>query len=615
MAKPKYKYELSVNKPFVNPYNFVQTNVSRIARNKLETTKEGTLHTGVLNCKLITRTPLAVPDTDFVTDSKKHKTFDFFNYGDGMPVIPGSTLRGVIRNVYEAASDSCFSTAREGAIITTRSSKEFKPGVLKWNKETKKWDLYTATRYIFVVKDNNPDENRKEYATFTQDADQYKIVSTDELKKYNYGDIVRFKASGGEYRKRGHLVGKYALDFSTDLNDRKLPLVGYLYIGEKFHGKHFESIFYTGQKAEVVASFSSKDKSMLGLEETRQIYNDEKINRMLTDEHKFYSGFMKARRKGIIPLWYREEDNGVYLSLACLGRIAYQNTMGDVLKEKKPCVKREAVCKACALFGMASNEESIGSRVRFTDATVTTASKDECYMKKSQTLKELAGPKISYLPFYVNGRGDKWSYDEASSSIRGRKFYWHTTNSNAYTTDEKTERNLTMQLVKPEVEFKFQVYFNNITDTQLAELEWALTFGENKADGSLCHKVGHGKPIGLGSAKIVIESCVERNVGEGYKLNESKPAEVIPADAFSGKAVEELLIIADMKTTEKKDVRYPYIDNPDHLPFKPNSNNTASHKWFSKNYSLGADSAEQKWQTIKEVSGKGNLYAYDIRKE
>ncbi len=594
----RYEYVIS-DKTFVNPYNFVTFNASMSKRVDINTTKKGKLHTGVLNCRLITRTPLAIPDGTGKPDERKHRTYEFFNYGDGRPVIPGSTLRGVIRSVYEAAADSCYSTADEAAAITVRSTEAFEPGLLMWDAKKNKWVLYEADRYKVGVRESIGDNGNGRSA-------KYKIVSRVELKKYGFGRKVRFSG----YTSK---IGKFAEEFSVDAGS-KLPLKGYLYVGEPFSKKKFEGIFCLkhDRDAKVIKEYAADDKNILNLDQIKDIYNDEKINYSLKkNKGEFYAGYESAKRAGVIPLWYKKDERGVYMSLACIGRMAYNNTMGDLLGDRTPCTSRSAVCKACALFGMTSNEDSVGSRIRITDA-YTDAPKNKWNMGY-HTLKELARPKTSYLPFYAKVTDGKWSYDEQGTTIRGRKFYWHNEAQDAFETTTRTERNATMQLVAKDVEFGFKVYYNDITDTQLEELKWVLALGDNKADSSLCHKVGHGKPIGLGSAKIVIDSCVERTAAEGYELNENAAVE-INKEIFSQEAVEELLIITDMNSTKGKNVCYPYIDNPNNLPFKDGANDIAAHKWFSKNYSLGSKSVKQKWVDINSVKiNTATLCAYDIK--
>lgn len=383
---------------FVNPYNFVR--VSFKDKKKKETKPEDKLHTGVLECRLITKTPLAIPDPEKKDEEKvdnsdgnepgKHNIYPFFRYRDGIPVIPGSSLRGVIRSVYETATDSCFSTAKEDSIIG----------------------------------------------------------------------------------KRG----------------------------------------------------------------------------------------------------------------------------------KGSCRLRSDLCKACALFGFASGEKA-GSKIRITDARAADYKKEQ--IEEKVTLRELASPKESYLLFYTRSKqeGKMPDYDHGAEP-RGRKYYWHS-ESEYYKVIEdngekkvlgemkngKTIRNATMDLIKPNVTFKFRIYYDGITDTQLEELLWVLTFGENKDDSRLCHKLGHGKPLGLGSVKIVVDGKAERSFPNDYSIAYEKVEGI--KNPFNEKDAQykDLMKIVNMDTVKEFAVEYPrVVPSPEYSKIlKENNRSTfgenefASHQWFRKN--------------------------------
>ena len=104
----------------------------------------GGLLTGRITCRLTVRTPLIVPNTE--TDDafnmkekagkKKdayHKSYRFFTL-NGVPMIPGSEIRGMISSVFEALSNSCFRIFDEKYRLSWRMDadvkelEQFKPG-------------------------------------------------------------------------------------------------------------------------------------------------------------------------------------------------------------------------------------------------------------------------------------------------------------------------------------------------------------------------------------------------------------------------------------------------------------------------------------------------------
>nr|7WAH_A Chain A, CRISPR-associated RAMP family protein [Desulfonema ishimotonii]7Y9X_A Chain A, CRISPR-associated RAMP family protein [Desulfonema ishimotonii] len=100
---------------FVEPHKKVEREEKPCGHQKFH---EGRL-TGKIRCKLITKTPLIVPDTsndDFFRPADKearkekdeyHKSYAFFRLHKQI-MIPGSELRGMVSSVYETVTNSCF---------------------------------------------------------------------------------------------------------------------------------------------------------------------------------------------------------------------------------------------------------------------------------------------------------------------------------------------------------------------------------------------------------------------------------------------------------------------------------------------------------------------------
>jgi hypothetical protein len=149
-----------------------------------------------------------------------------------------------------------------------------------------------------------------------------------------------------------------------------------------------------------------------------------------------------------------------------------------------------------------------------------------------------------------------------------------------------------MQYVKEKAVFDFEVYFNDITKEQLNQLYTALCYGENTADGVLCHKIGHGKPIGFGSVKINVEKIIVRkfsvnNGTESYDIDHEWLSKVVPIIL-----PPEVEIAADFNHIKGKKIDYPRIDDE-------------IYKWFSKNRPInGAAKYKVKLPGLVDEEGK-----------
>lgn len=227
---PRYDYKKRQDIKFINPYTFVPFSKEQpIARRPLSPAVSDRLHTGVLKCRLYVRTPLGIPDAEREKeDAKGHKEYPFFSYrenGEDIPVIPGSSVRGIIRSVFEAATDSCFSTLRENTGLSKRvgNREAYKPGILRWRNG--KWHLYEAERYLLAVDPGDFNENKgrgnyTKYEGLPEDiyvnmsqkgGNGSRVAITKAGEKLRFGDLVHFQpytAGKGTYRKNGYLIWK-----------------------------------------------------------------------------------------------------------------------------------------------------------------------------------------------------------------------------------------------------------------------------------------------------------------------------------------------------------------------------------------------------------------------
>ena len=122
------------NVKFINPYNFVEIDFGK-GPERGETPCYQNGKSGVLRCRLITKSPIAIPDTNDDNYFMRDKS--------GRALIPASSIRGPIRSMYETLTNSCFSTVNEQEIITYRTRTPFTPGLL-YVDENNNYHLFSA---------------------------------------------------------------------------------------------------------------------------------------------------------------------------------------------------------------------------------------------------------------------------------------------------------------------------------------------------------------------------------------------------------------------------------------------------------------------------------------
>lgn len=592
MSKEEYWFNSQYQ--FINPYHFVEINQNSCDRRNY-TDSESKLLSGSLTCELITKTPLIIPDPSEKHDltGDKHYYYPFMKI-NGRYTIPGSSLRGPVRSVYETLTNSCISTARNKIYLSQRTNVAFKPGLLERDSDGN-WTLFEAVRYLVPTEPvpghhitwYSPDALLKDYGHWGKVEFNYAKVKVNGTDK---SIVTEIKKSGGS-------------------------VTGYLKVGEHFSKKKYESIFV--EKSAVCNDQDKIDLAYTFFANTINAYRDSAINRNLKEykedgtvegDHDGYQEYplqLKDADQDIIPIWYQDHGEYYYLSPANIGRFTFKNIEKDLVKPLDPCVNREDLCKACALFGMVSEEgegNGYSSRVRFSDAFPV----GDIRKPEPCELKELASPHVSYLPFYAkysikNSLYYVKNYDEDGAGFRGRKYYWHHNPDPKYykNNEKKNKRNACMELLggsgDKKARFRFTVWFDRISEEQLCDLIWTLTLGENDENSNLCYKIGHGKPFGFGSCKIVITDAKQRIVNIKDSEYQEEPLVI---DSYLNKWKEQNLQIIESKSykqmmklldfsTIKGTVQYPsVVEGENHKELKKNS--LASHQWFSRNYKFGA---------------------------
>lgn len=119
----------------------------------------------------------------------------------------------------------------------------------------------------------------------------------------------------------------------------------------------------------------------------------------------------------------------------------------------------------------------------------------------------------------------------------------------------------------------------------------------------MCHKIGHGKPLGLGSVKIVVDGCMERSISaDGYTVEERKEilkgtleenGFVTDEDRDLLDSLKKVLNMEEpFKSCQKNaqaQIEYPdVLDAQDRTidpKIKEKNNNVARHRWYSSNQS------------------------------
>lgn len=458
------------------PYNFIPLNKTIVegqAPARFDSYKKNR-HTGYIRCNLEALTPLYLRDTYTPEElSKKEQgedNPDFFSPGNRIK-IPGSSLRGMVRNLVE---------------------------IISWSKFG-----FFEDKLLFYrgLADKNADF-RKEY--------QRNMSSYQERKttyKFNAGYLQR---QGLEYfiiparienGKQFVQVKKQSRNkefvFEKQLNGK------YLVISGNMQGKKRDWLINPPDSPTKRIPVPEKDVLAYNMDDNRY-----------EDKNKRHDGnlmrMLSSFSEGMVPCFYvtwKDAQGKERVSFGHTGyfRLAYNYTIGDYLPESH---KKESIDFAQSIFGSA--DKKFSTRVYFEDAELM-PNQQNVVFEKASVPQILSGPKPTTFQHYLeadDGKPCHWNIRKYNDTItiRGNKLYWHRNNPNwemgkkeQDKGKKKENKNIITQMrpIKKGTLFEFKIRYENLTDEELGLLLFTLDLPQGH-----CYKLGMGKPLGLGSVKI-----------------------------------------------------------------------------------------------------------------
>nr|HID57699.1 TIGR03986 family CRISPR-associated RAMP protein [Desulfobacterales bacterium] len=514
----------------------------------------GILHKGIGEQKHYLETKLPLKNG--------HKVMKFFRLRDE-PAIPPTSLKGMIRSVVEAASNSCFSVL-QGEKLGIRRRPEWydAPDTLLAGKileipsmsgtkgKVKKMAAYKISHRDkdFEQYKNKEDFNGKEISIKIVDR---QVQAPDDPQASN--TKIGYLKTSSEGIGRGSKDYERVFLDPDELTDEELPK------GFKREPKVFDLPY------EIQADYGVANKN----------------NKF---EHTKYLNVGDV-------VWFRTTDENEVkeIGFTQIYRLPFRKAVRDRLyKDLHPCSDVNHLCPACSIFGRVvekpSADDGQSSVARKVSFSIGESTSENTYHQDDVRLKILSSPKPTFYNFYVispdnpaqvrdyDGQlviDEKGNVDENNISpvvLRGRKFYWHYPDARnkreIYTREDGTQdsQNSTVELFTQGT-FTFTVDFHNLTDYELGLLLYSLELeGE---DSDLRHKFGMGKPLGLGSVKVTIDKMLLINRKERYRsiLSDGIRNEQEYKDKFILKGFKK--VQAGEQTDDRKAIEQAF----DNLPY------------------------------------------------
>lgn len=620
---------------FYNPYQFVSvepvkpentTNFSNLEALKKSTNcfvrhdfwhKEGL--SGRIHCTLETKSPMVVGAKQIPCPEKKNPSIiEPYRDTQGEVAIPANSLRGMFGSIAETISQSALRVLVSGEKGSYSVRKPAKA------KDAKPHEKPLKMLGIIFQTDNG--------------FELYPLIDDEQKKAYTIGDYAegkknkKGKASSRDWRKENNIIKDHSC-FQYEDNpvfDTYRGKQGIYYIRGRFpqmpNKQHELFISWDGNinqtclsvDADVVNTFNTILHTL-----AEAAKGDESTIRSLlpkgyaTEERlKAFATKSKTEPKpsivksGDVVYFRQERGEVVEISYSSIWRRAIE---GDLHHSFEKHVEENSIpwhagrthlTPAEALFGVVEDQpnkaRNLASRVRFSDAT----SEHPIKLEPAITLKILNSPKPPSPAMYFSanhGYLSKSDLDLTKHKPNGRKQYishrkvvldkehhWKTNN------EENNHMKVSCNPIPSGKTFSFDVFFENLSQAELSLLHMALQPSQLNPDKPFLHRLGLGKPLGLGHIELTqaditfIDRSTRYSVANLKQPRETDNTTSIEMDQslIDESALAQLIHLSSPNELEDIPVCYPY----DHRK-KPEQNPYHEEKgfqWFEANDQVGS---------------------------
>lgn len=205
----------------------------------------------------------------------------------------------------------------------------------------------------------------------------------------------------------------------------------------------------------------------------------------------------------IIPCFYTAEGNVVTgFGASPYFRIPYRKAISDHIPIE---LKGDTIDFTDAVFG---NKGNWASRVYFEDLFLATDAEPEFEVPKLH--KVLSGANPTSFQMYLETKKGRAAMWDEESNLRGYKLYWHKNENWVAEPDVKKQMTTEIAPLKKGHTFTGRIRFENLDKIELGAMCALFTLGK---ENGICYKLGGGKPIGLGTVKITAELVLQ---GDDY---------------------------------------------------------------------------------------------------
>ena len=513
------------------PYNFVSLDDIVIFYNKdaLPRRNSFTGLSGKINLNIETKTSLYIKRTlteeevEELTriekeENNKDKMREFnrkiyrsFSPASGKYKIPRSSLRGMVRSLYEIATYSKMSFLDDHKLYfrafadKSKLLKEYYNNRMINKGKNAIPRLKVKAGYLFKA--------GKDF--YINEAENYYRVEEDKVLNEDFIKLPFSKKGNDEKSKYDdYLTTNPYLKIGFSLKNH-IVRNGFIIINNimpynEVLPEDYQEGYIVFSKGIPLSSKTKRKYWVVGKEtDTKYKIDETVVDDYYNDKNRNsinlidYLNKNKKEYTNGVPCFFLYEDGKVTaFGNTALFRISYKNSIGDLRPESH---KSDKLDMAEALFGrvMKKPEDTINGRIYFDDAVA----KEPVAIDEFKYPIMLTNPKPTSFQLYLKQPPNvipeyTRHYDSPDTKLRGYKQYWHKKNekfekdSRAIDLQKATQHTLIV-LIKAGAIFEGSIRFENLSEEELGALLFVLNLPEG-----YCHKIGMGKPLGLGSIKI-----------------------------------------------------------------------------------------------------------------
>ena len=479
--------------------------------------------TGEIRVTLEAETPVFVSNGTREED----KTLRFFRDAQGRFCIPGSTVRGLLRQNMKILG---YGVVRRGEDVEGQRLyfREMASSRQSVREELK--DYYAST---LGVRSYKAPESGKAYSVpekvecgyLENRGGKYRITPT-VTKAYRVSRKHEGAQRFGEQFAKCEEVAYRALDDKRvaeivplaekrpDMREGDL-----LYTGH-WVGKEPNHLYLFPRELREEDAFLVENEDILAyLEDFENRKNSLRGNTWrIPYKVDFWNLPKDGERK---PVFYIRHEGHLFFGMSLFLRIGFRWSVADGLSRKqREAADGDALDYTDILLGFARKENAYASRVSVGDFRAL-GKPAECE-KVSMTL---GGPKPSYYPGYLkdgknyNDCNDTKQSDkpEPGFQLRGHKQYWLKPVETPPAVKNENMNNPFRPLA-PGTKFQGVVRYENLTREELGLLIWSLRL---KRDSSEPHEyrqsIGMGKPYGYGRIKVTLDAVLAFDLEAMYR--------------------------------------------------------------------------------------------------